>query len=113
MGMWTLSACRVVYVVEDEDFGGFRRFSFAHGTLEKHVEIGEERFTIEWNKTTNEVFYEILAFSHPQNWFFRMGYPVARYYQQSFANGSLEALKDFVQQRESFTSTDTVLTINV
>lgn len=31
IGFWSLNACRIVYVVEDE-----RRYGFAYGTLEGH-----------------------------------------------------------------------------
>ena len=40
--MWTLNACRIVYVVDEP-----RKFGFAYGTLPDHAESGEERFTVE------------------------------------------------------------------
>src|SRR6267378_7842054 len=39
-GSWSLSAARVVYLI-DED-GPIKRFGFAYGTLRDHVERGEE-----------------------------------------------------------------------
>ena len=95
-GIWTLSACRIVYVI-DEDQQSSRKFGFAYGTLPMHVERGEERFIIEWNKQTNEVFYEILSFSVPQTWFVKLSYPVARYFQQLFAQASLQAMHKWVK----------------
>ena len=38
-GLWSLSAARVVYVVDEG--GPLRRFGFAYGTLPDHVERGE------------------------------------------------------------------------
>jgi uncharacterized protein (UPF0548 family) len=61
-GSWSLNAARVVYLINDE-----RRFGFAYGTLPDHVECGEERFTIEWNKQDDSVWYDILAFSKPRH----------------------------------------------
>lgn len=55
--------------------GTKKKFGFAYGTLPIHVERGEERFLIEWNLKTNEVFYEILSFSVPQAWFSSLAYP--------------------------------------
>src|SRR5215216_5409661 len=37
-GLWSLNACRIVYVVDEP-----ARFGFAYGTLPDHVERGEER----------------------------------------------------------------------
>src|SRR5687768_11049206 len=60
-GMWSLNACRVVYVIDEQ-----RRFAFAYGTLPDHIERGEERFTIEW-QPDDSVWYDILAFSQPRH----------------------------------------------
>ena len=42
-GFWWQSACRIVYVVDEE--GAVQRFGFAYGTLPEHPESGEERST--------------------------------------------------------------------
>ena len=60
-GLWWLNACRIVYVVEETE--PVRRFGFAYGTLPEHAESGEERFLIEWDRTDESVWYDILAFS--------------------------------------------------
>src|SRR6202044_236101 len=57
-GFHSLNACRIVYVV-DED-GPLKRFGFAYGTLAEHAETGEERFTVEWDREHDTVWYEIL-----------------------------------------------------
>ena len=65
-GFHSLNACRIVYAV-DED-GPIKRFGFAYGTLWEHAESGEERFTVEWRRNEDEVWYDILAFSRPGKW---------------------------------------------
>ena len=86
-GTWSLSACRVVYTI-DED----RRFGFAYGTLPDHVERGEERFLIEW-LADDTVWYDILAFSRPQHPLVRLSAPLARRLQKQFARDSLNRMK--------------------
>jgi len=86
-----LNACRIVYAV-DED-GPVRRYGFAYGTLPGHAERGEERFLIEWDRTTDEVAYDILAFSRPRHLLARLGYPVVRRLQKKFARDSVAAMQ--------------------
>lgn len=90
-GMWSLNACRVVYVV-DED-GATTHFGFAYGTLPDHIERGEERFLIEWNRSDDSVWYDILAFSQPRHPLVKLGFPVARMMQKRFARDSLSRMK--------------------
>ena len=93
-GMWSLNACRVVYVVDEAAAGDpIARFGFAYGTLPDHIERGEERFLIEWNRTDDSVWYDILAFSQPRHPLVRIGFPVARMMQKRFARDSLSAMK--------------------
>ena len=42
-----------------------KRFGFAYGTLREHAESGEERFTVEWSRDDDRVWYDILAFFAP------------------------------------------------
>lgn len=90
-GMWTLNACRVVYVVDQD--GPLTRFGFAYGTLLDHIERGEERFLIEWNRNDDSVWYDILAFSQPRHPLVRLGFPVARMMQKRFARDSLSRMR--------------------
>jgi uncharacterized protein (UPF0548 family) len=90
-GLWWLNACRIVYVVEEE-LGSVRRFGFAYGTLPGHVESGEERFLIEWDRVDGGVWYDILAFSRPRHILARLGYPVTRRLQGRFARDSAAAM---------------------
>jgi uncharacterized protein (UPF0548 family) len=93
-GFFSLNACRIVYVV-DED-AAIKRFGFAYGTLEEHAERGEERFTVEWSRADNKVWYDILAFSRPHQPMARLGYPLSRFLQRQFAEDSKQAMLRFV-----------------
>ncbi len=96
LGFHSLSSCRIVYVIDELD-----RFGFAYGTLTEHVEIGEERFTIEFHRETGEVWYDILAFSRPGNFLVKLGYPFGRYLQRRFALASKAAMQRAVDCQES------------
>jgi uncharacterized protein (UPF0548 family) len=68
-GLWSLNACRIVYVIEEEAAASLlRRYGFAFGTLPGHVERGEERFTVEWHRADDSVSYEVFAFARPTRW---------------------------------------------
>ena len=88
-GFWSLSAARVVYVVDDWE--PLKRSGFAYGTLPNHVECGEERFTIE-QREDGSVWYDIYAFSHPQHPFVKLGFPLARRLQKRFVRDSLAVM---------------------
>lgn len=90
LGCHWLNACRIVYMV-DED-GPVKRYGFAYGTLEDHAESGEERFLVEWNRHNDEVWYDLLAFSRPNQFLARIGYPFARRLQKRFAADSKAAM---------------------
>jgi len=101
VSFYSLSACKIVYCVDEiEEDGSNRRFGFAYGTTPKHVEKGEERFLIEWIAADNGVYYDLLSFSKPANWFIKLGYPVARYVQSSFATASQASMLKAVQRRD-------------
>lgn len=89
-GTWSLSAARIVYLI-DED-GPVIRFGFAYGTLPDHVETGEERFTIEWNAADDSVWYGILAFSRPHHSLVKLSFPLARMLQKRFARESMKRM---------------------
>ncbi|HKR13266.1 MAG TPA: DUF1990 domain-containing protein [Pyrinomonadaceae bacterium] len=87
-GFWSLNACRIVYVFEEE-----RSYGFAYGTLQDHAEQGEERFSVEWAAEDDSVSYQILAFSKPGKWQTGMVRPLARSLQRRFARDSMAAMK--------------------
>ena len=90
IGLFWLNACRIVYLI-DED-GPTKRFGFAYGTLTKHAESEKERFLVEWNRETDAVSYDLLAFSRPNQFLSRVGYPLARRLQKEFAADSKAAM---------------------
>jgi uncharacterized protein (UPF0548 family) len=90
-GLYSLSASRVIALIDD-DGGDVRRRGFSYGTLQHHVERGEERFSIEHNLKDDSVWYDILAFSVPQHPFARIAYPLSRAAQRRFAGNSKAAM---------------------
>jgi len=90
IGVWWLNACRIVYVVDES--GPITKFGFAYGTLPGHVESGEERFLIEWDRNNNSVWYDILAFSKPNLFLARVGYAFVRRKQADFRRDSAAAM---------------------
>lgn len=99
--LWTLNSCRILAVIDDSGAGQAEpvdRFGFAYGTLPGHIEMGEERFLIEWNRSDNSVWYDILAVSKPRHPLVRLGYPLARAMQKRFARDSVAAMKRVVQE---------------
>jgi uncharacterized protein (UPF0548 family) len=93
-GFWSLSAARIVYVIEENTAAN--RFGFAYGTLPNHVECGEERFMIE-RLENNSVWYDIYAFSHPEHPLVRLGFPIARKLQKRFVKESLARIAGLAQ----------------
>jgi uncharacterized protein (UPF0548 family) len=90
IGVWWLNACRIVYVVDET--GPVSKFGFAYGTLPGHVESGEERFLIEWDRRDDAVWYDIVAFSRPNHFAARLGYPVVRRLQKRFGRDSAASM---------------------
>jgi len=98
MGLWWVNACRIIYTIDEaenesgQSAGQSTRFGFAYGTLPGHVERGEERFLVDWNRETDRVFYDILAFSRPNHWLTRVGYPMVRRSQKRFGRESAASM---------------------
>jgi uncharacterized protein (UPF0548 family) len=89
-GLWWINACRIVYVIEES--GATSRFGFAYGTLPDHAGSGEERFLVEWDRTSQAVWYDVFAFSRPRQIQVRLGYRFMRRLQKSFGKSSAAAL---------------------
>ena len=89
-GIWSLNAARIVYTIDAS--GPISRFGFAYGTLADHAEIGEERFSVEFDGETGDVWYDLYAFSRPGHPLARLGYPFSRMLQRRFAADSLTAM---------------------
>lgn len=95
-GFWSLNACRIVYLIEEQ--GAVQRYGFAYGTLPDHGEAGEERFSVEWDRENGSVTYDLYAFSRPQHLMGWLAYPLSRRLQKRFAKESkmamIKAVKD-------------------
>jgi uncharacterized protein (UPF0548 family) len=90
-GLWSLNACRIAYTIEEEG-PPLERYGFAFGTLPAHVERGEERFTVEWDRADDSVSYEVCAFARPAHPLASVGPPFVRLVQRRFAAASLRAM---------------------
>jgi uncharacterized protein (UPF0548 family) len=94
LGFWSVNVARIVYTIHEH--GEVERYGFAYGTLLGHAEQGEERFTVEYHSRTEEVWYDLFAFSKPRHILARLGYPISRSLQKRFARDSLNAMKQAV-----------------
>ena len=83
--------CRIVWVVETAELTGF-----GYGTLEGHVESGEEGFLVE--RRGDEVWGVIRAYARPGGWLARLGGPLTWRLQVVAANGYLRALQRAVRE---------------
>jgi uncharacterized protein (UPF0548 family) len=97
-GVWSLNACRIAYTIEEER-PLVKHYGFAFGTLPGHVERGEERFTVEWDRADNSVSYEVFAFARPAHPLARAGQPFVRLVQRRFAADSLRSMVEAVEGR--------------
>lgn len=90
-GAWSLNASRIVYRIDES--GAVARFGFAYGTLPEHAESGEERFLVEWRRADDSVWYDLCAFSRPNQLVSRVARPCVRRLQRRFASDSLWAMQ--------------------
>ena len=94
-GFWSFNVSRIVYLIDES--GPIRKFGFAYGTVATHVERGEERFTVEWHRDDDSVWYDILAFSRPNKAIVRLGSAFARRLQKRFARESMKVMTEAVR----------------
>ena len=95
-GFWSLNAAQIVYVLEETN-DTVEKFGFAYGTLTEHGERGEERFSVEYHKRDESVWYDLFAFSQPNHFLAKLGYPASRYLQKQFAAESKAAMQKAVE----------------
>ncbi len=98
LGFWSLNPCRIIYLI-DEKSEKVNRYGFAFGTLPEHSEQGEEQFVVEWDKTSDKVWYELYAFARPKNWLAKIGFPFVTFLQKRFAAESYRAMLKAVSQK--------------
>jgi uncharacterized protein (UPF0548 family) len=59
-----------------------------------HVETGQEKFLIEFDPATGNVWYELEAVSRPRHPLVRLGFPIARALQHRFARDSHRRMRE-------------------
>ncbi|MFI6284115.1 DUF1990 family protein [Streptomyces sp. NPDC051018] len=72
-------SCEVVWA----EYGGDRT-GFAYGTLTGHPECGEESFVVDI-RDDGSVWFTVMAFSRPASWYARLGGPLTRVLQRTYA----------------------------
>lgn len=97
LGFWSINPCRVVYVHE-KDTPASRTFAFAIGTLPLHSETGEERFMVQWNRSTDVVRFEILAYARAWHWMARLSGPFVGILQRRFGRAALAAVRAKIER---------------
>jgi uncharacterized protein (UPF0548 family) len=88
--VWSLNACRIARVFDEQE--DVRRYGFVYGTLPDHVERGQESFIVEWNRVDDSVWYDLAAYSQPNQLLAKLGYPLTRALQKRFARDSMQAM---------------------
>lgn len=91
LGLWTLNLSRIVEVIDLPDLYGF-----IYATTELHVECGEERFLLEFDAASGDVWYDLEAVSRPRSWLALAGLPVTRGFQHRFARESHRRIRKLV-----------------
>lgn len=91
LGFHSLNSCRVIEVFDEPS--PTPRYGFSFGTLLGHEEQGEERFLVTRDPATDEVRYDVLAFSRPRGPLARLGAPVARRLQRRFHTDTCAAMR--------------------
>jgi uncharacterized protein (UPF0548 family) len=91
LGLWTLNISRIVEIIDLPVM-----FGFIYSTTPSHVELGEERFLIEMDTATEEVWYDLEAVSRPAHLLARLGLPVTRAFQHKFARDSHRRLRELI-----------------
>ncbi|MBL8851734.1 MAG: DUF1990 domain-containing protein [Planctomycetaceae bacterium] len=98
-GVWALSVSRIVAVIDECDASP-ARYAIIYGTLPQHVECGEERFQIEWNRDDDTVWYDVQAFYRPHHPLVRWTWPLTRRFPRKFLRESAEAMRRAVHHGE-------------
>ena len=83
--------CRIVWTMDTAN-----RTGFGYGTLEGHIESGEEGFLIE--RRGDEVYAVVRAYTRPGGWLTRLGGAVTWRLQRVAALGYLRALQRAVRE---------------
>jgi len=90
--MEMIAPCRIVWVIDDVN-----EFGFAYGTLPGHPERGEEAFMVA--RRRDGTYFEITAFSRPEERLVRFVAPFARAVQVAVTNRYVDSLVRHVGTR--------------
>lgn len=93
MGMYSLNVGRIIYVDDQTS----ERFGFGYGTLPEHALVGEERFMVMLDTTSENVRFEIFSFSRPQSMLMRAIRPLLWRAQRRFCVDATAAMRDSCQ----------------
>jgi Domain of unknown function (DUF1990) len=111
--LWSMNPLRITAVEKnkirkqiDKYSGGARQQKhcqtwFAHTTVAGHQISGEERFTVEWNKENDSVWYEVYTISKPATFIATAAHPLLKFYQRQFVAQSIQAMKKEIISRNS------------
>lgn len=94
--LWTINPLRITFIERNQrpsnkkerENGVHRHSTFAHTTVQGHQIAGEERFSIEWRKVDDSVWYSVYTISKPATLIAYLAQPVLRYYQRKFVKES-------------------------
>lgn len=97
LGVWSSNPARIIRVHDFEN-ENVTQYGFTYATLPGHVEQGEERFLLNWNRETDEVWYELDAVSRPNHMLAWIAYPYARWQQARFRKQSCASMQRSVNE---------------
>ena len=90
-GLIVTNACEVIDVTE-ESTTDRRIASVTYATLATHDVSGAERFRVTWERSSEQVTYEIESFSRPSGWLAWLTTPYVRRLQRRFVADSLREM---------------------
>ncbi|XP_020595500.1 UPF0548 protein At2g17695 [Phalaenopsis equestris] len=101
---WVMMPLQIAYVadasIQPPSAAGIKdSFGFGSGTLQGHLLVGEERFSVQWDED-DRVWYEIFSFSKPAHIISAIGLPYVRFRQKCFARQSAEAMVKHVSAQK-------------
>jgi uncharacterized protein (UPF0548 family) len=103
--LWTLNPLRITTIEDDVLPSGReegrrvkRRTAFAHTTLQGHQISGEERFSVDWMRDDDSVWYEVLTVSRPATPIAALARPVLRFYQRKFVKESTAVMQQLIRK---------------
>lgn len=94
LGVHFTPVCRVIGTHDEEASTG-ARFGFTYGSLESHVETGEELFEVT-RKSDGRISYRIDVVARPGRWYTRIAGPLVDRYRARFRFDSAEAMRRYV-----------------